>query len=322
VSPAVAAQYNLTAPYAGFSRNQTVAQALRPFPQFANIAVSGDPLGKTWYDSLQAKLTKRLSHGLTVASTFTWQKSLQVGTDNTLVGSGPTVANGGATPTSYVNNTVAAPFASKSISVFDQPFLLTIAGSYTLPKIAALMKASYILQDWQIGTLLTYSSGLPIPAPAATTPISNQLFQGSLMNRVPGVPLYLVSDLNCHCYDPSTTPVLNPAAWTNPAPGQFGTAASFYGDYRFQRHPAENINLGRTWRFKERMSLNLRVEFSNIFNRAFYNNPTYTNPTTPVTTNPVSHLLAGGFGYISTVFAQTNQLAQPRNGTIVVRFSF
>ena len=75
VSPAVAAQYNLKAPYAGFSANQTVAQALRPFPQFANIPVSGDPLGKTWYDSLQAKLTKRLSHGVTVTSTFTWQKS-------------------------------------------------------------------------------------------------------------------------------------------------------------------------------------------------------------------------------------------------------
>jgi hypothetical protein len=143
------------------------------------------------------------------------------------------------------------------------------------------------------------------------------------MNRVPGVPLYTVSDLNCHCYDPSSTAVLNPAAWTNPAPGQFGNAAMLYDDYRFQRHPAENINFGRTWRFKERMSLNLRVEFANIFNRAYYNNPSYTNPTLPVTHNPANPAyLSGGFGYISTVFAPTNQLAQPRNGTIVARFSF
>jgi len=323
VSPAVAAQYNLRAPYAGFSGNQTVAQSLRPFPQFANIPVSGDPRGKTWYDSLQAKLTKRFSHGLTATSTFTWQKSLQVGTDNTLPGSGPTVANGGAAPTSYVNNTVANPMGSKSISAFDQPFVFTIAGSYTVPNVHALGKASWLVKDWQIGTLLTYSSGLPIPSPAATTPLSNQLFQGSLMNRVPGVPLYTVSDLNCHCYDPSSTAVLNPAAWTNPAPGQFGSAAMFYDDYRFQRHPSENINFGRTWRFKERMSLNLRVEFANMFNRAFYNNPSYTNPTTPVTHNPANPAyLSGGFGYISTVFAPTNQLAQPRNGTIVARFSF
>jgi hypothetical protein len=32
--------------------------------------------------------------------------------------------------------------------------------------------------------------------------------------------------------------------------------------------------------------------------------------------------LTGGFGYISTVFSSTTQLAQPRNGTIVARFSF
>jgi hypothetical protein len=191
-----------------------------------------------------------------------------------------------------------------------------------MPNISEIGKiASYVLRDWQIGTLLTYSSGLPIPAPAATTSIANQLFQGAVMNRVQGQPLYLVSSLNCHCYDPSTTPVLNPAAWANPAPGQFASGAMFYGDYRYQRHPAENINIGRTWRFKERMSLNLRVEWSNFLNRSFYNNATATNPTTPVTRNGLGNL-TGGFGYISTVFAPTNQLAQPRNGTIVARFSF
>jgi len=318
VSPAVAAQYNLGAPYAGFAGTNTVAQSLRPFPQFANIPVSGDPRGKTWYDSLQTKLTKRMSHGLMVSGTFTWQKSLQVGTDGNTA---TTVPNGSGAPTNYVNNTVANPLGAKSISAFDQPFLFTLAATYTLPKVRALGKASYILQDWQIGTLLNYSSGLPIAVPASTTSIASQLFQGSTDNRVPGQPLYLVSDLNCHCYDPSTTPVLNPAAWAPPAPGQFGSSAPFYSDYRYQRHPSENINLGRTWRFKERMSLNLRVEFANMFNRAFYNNPTVTNPTTPVTRNALGNL-TGGFGYINTVFAPTNQLAQPRNGTIVARFSF
>src|SRR5262249_54050392 len=107
----------------------------------------------------------------------------------------------------------------------------------------------------------------------------------------------------------------------NPAPGQFASGSMFYDDYRYQRHPAENINLGRTWRFKERMSLNLRVEFSNFLNRAYYNNATATNPTTPVTRNNLGNL-TGGFGYSSLVLAPTNQWATPRNGTIVARFSF
>ena len=42
-------------------------------------------------------------------------------------------------------------------------------------------------------------------------------------SRVPGAPLY-TTDINSK-YDPNTTFVLNPAAWTNPAPGQFGGVA-------------------------------------------------------------------------------------------------
>ncbi len=306
-------QTRFGAPYAGFSSNNSVAQSLRPYPQFGNIPVSGDPLGKTWYDSLQSTVTKRYSKGLTLTGTFTWQKSLQVGTDGN--------TNPGVAGTNYVNNTVLAPFASKSISAFDQPLALTIAASYTLPRVSQLRKAAWAMQDWEIGTLLQYASGLPIPVPAATTQISNQLYQGALMNRVSGQPLYLVSNLNCHCYDPSTTPVLNPAAWANPAPGQFGTASPFYGDFRYQRHPVENINIGRTWRIKERMSLNLRVEFNNMFNRTYLNNMTATNPTIPISRNGLGNLV-GGFGYINTAFSATNPAAQPRNGDIVMRFMF
>jgi hypothetical protein len=315
VSPTVAAQYHLGIPYPGFSPGNTVAQSLRPFPQFGWIPVSGDPIGKTWYDALQSKVTVRPTHGLTVQSTFTWQKSQDVGVD-----ANPNTTVGGPLNLS-VNNVVQNQLGTKSISQFDQPFVFVIAASYTLPKIEQLGRASYIFQDWQIGTLLTYASGLPIPTPACTSNTANQLFQGCLDNRVQGVPLYTVKAINCHCFDPSTTGVLNPAAWAPPAPGQFGISSPYYSDFRYSRHPAENINLGRTWRFKERMSLNLRVEFSNFLNRTYLNNPTATNPTTPLTRNQAG-LLTGGFGYISTVFSSTNALAQPRNGVIVARFSF
>jgi hypothetical protein len=35
-------------PYAGFPMSATLAQSLRPFPQFGNIGVQGAPLGNTW----------------------------------------------------------------------------------------------------------------------------------------------------------------------------------------------------------------------------------------------------------------------------------
>ena len=55
-----------------------------------------------------------------------------------------------------------------------------------------------------------------------------------------GVPLF-TKDLNCRCFDPNTTFVLNPQVWTDPAPGQWGTAAPYYSDYRTRRRPQENL---------------------------------------------------------------------------------
>src|SRR5262249_46313782 len=49
-------------PYAGYPTGTTLAQALRPYPQFGGLGVIEAPLGNTWYDSLQVKLTKRYSY--------------------------------------------------------------------------------------------------------------------------------------------------------------------------------------------------------------------------------------------------------------------
>ncbi len=56
--------------YPGFPVGQTVAQSLRPYPQYTTIATYWDPLGDTWYDALQLKATKRMSHGLSFLTTL------------------------------------------------------------------------------------------------------------------------------------------------------------------------------------------------------------------------------------------------------------
>ena len=74
-------------PYAGFPLTATVAQSLRPYPQFTNAPTAlWAPLGDNWYESMQLKVIKRLSHGLDVSYNFTWSKTLQnsieAGTEN------------------------------------------------------------------------------------------------------------------------------------------------------------------------------------------------------------------------------------------------
>jgi hypothetical protein len=145
------------------------------------------------------------------------------------------------------------------------------------------------------------------------------LFRSTFANRVPGQPLF-TQDLNCHCFDPTKTLVLNPNAWEDPAAGQFGTSAAYYSDYRQPRRPTENLSMGRVFRIKEqKMTLQIRAEFTNIFNRYSLPSPSSTNFAATTTTFPTNGLLSGGFGYIST----TNGAgSNPRAGTMVARFTF
>jgi hypothetical protein len=311
VSSAIAASRGFFAPYAGFPSSATVAQSLRPYPQYGNITNwHWVPDGDTWYESLQAKATQRLSHNLEFSSNFTWAKQLTSGVEDDFGRGGGVIINDAFNRRNQ-----------KSLSVFDQPFQFVFSGSYTVPKWngsgkgTAFKALSWVARDWQIGALLRYTSGLPIPAPTSTNSLATYLFQSTNFNRVPGVPLF-THDLNCGCFDPNKTFVLNPAAWSNPGPGQWGTAAAYYSDYRYQRRPVENLSIGRLFRIKERTSLQIRAEFTNAFNRTEPNNPTATNALATQNTNS-SGQTTSGFGYINTATTGT-----PRQGQLVARFQF
>jgi len=258
------------------------------------------PQGRTWYDSLQTKVTKRYSHGLIVDYAFTWAKEEQLGVE-------------GGTVNDYQNR-----MQNKSISGFSRPLVSTISATYTTPKLGQNKFLREADGGWIIGTVLQYASGLPILVPTSTNNLSTLLFRPTFFNRVPGQPLYL-DNLNCHCIDPTQNLVLNPAAWVNPAPGQWGTSAPYYNDFRYERRPAESMSLGRVFSFRERYRLTLRMNFQNVFNRTQLNNPTATNPLAP-TTRGANGLLTGGFGFINYVGGST--FFPPRQGTLEMRFQF
>ncbi|MBV9504488.1 MAG: hypothetical protein JO323_05725 [Acidobacteriia bacterium] len=187
----------------------------------------------------------------------------------------------------------------------------------------------HVLGGWQTGALATYASGAPILVPASANLLNTYTFEtASYLNRVPGVPLFL-KNLNCHCFDPTKTLVLNAAAWTSPPPGTFGTSAAYYSDYRAQRHPVENFSVGRTFRIREQMNLTIRAEFINIFNRTVFPAPSATSPLTPPTcfvsgnNGPTGacqpgSTIASGFGFIQTASIP----GTPRQGQIAARFRF
>ena len=155
----------------------------------------------------------------------------------------------------------------------------------------------------------------------------------STENYVPGQSFFAPGfNPNSH-FDPTKTLVLNPNAWTEPGPGQYGVSAPYYINNRWQRQPSENLSLMRTFRIKEKYQIQVRGEFQNIFNRVFYSTPVSGGgafapsgtDTTPTFTNPFPVLgsttgaLNGGYGFVNSF---NGAGAKPRSGQIVMRFQF
>jgi hypothetical protein len=302
VNSTLAGRFTNQLPYAGFPTALTVAQSLRPFPQFGNITALGPAMGKTWYDSLQMKATKRFSRGLDFTWTYTYSKELTLGAESD--------AGGGSINDVFNRNT------NKQLSDFSRPHAMVLATNYTLPKWGSNKLVNAAVSDWTIGAVLQYASGVPFETPGIVSNNNiNSLLRTTRAVRVPGEPLFL-KDLNCHCYDPSTTITLNPNAWTDPANGQWTPASMSYTDFRQQRRPSETLSMGRIFRVKEKTTVMFRAEFNNAFNRTQIPGPSISRSA--LIGRAPDGRYNSGFGTINT----TGNVIGERQGTLVLRVTF
>jgi hypothetical protein len=141
-------------------------------------------------------------------------------------------------------------------------------------------------------------------------------------------------DINCHCFDPEKTVVLNPNAWQPIPDGQWTDDTSTYSFFRGPRRPTESANLSRNFKFKERYTLQIRMEFLNVFNRAYLPNPVITtfSPVGAASTlqQSADGRYIGGFGTFGNLrnagaYAGAYAVGQgggQRSGQLIARFSF
>ncbi len=304
---AAAGHPNFT-PYNGFPKGNSLQSALYPYPQFGNLGITGSPTGDTRYDSLQIKVTKRLSHGLQAGGNYTWGQGFQ--------------------------RPARQDFFNPQSNVWQlqniAPQVLNFNATYTVPKFGFLPRlANVVTSDWQLGWYSSYQSGAYLTPPVS--PTAN--FLSSEEIRVPGQPLYTAGvNINDHStFNPYSTVVLNPNAWQAcPTNSVCPATSTLYKDLRGPRIPSENANLGRHFRVgKEgKYDFYIRAEFVNIFNRTYFANPITTgNGITPQ--NPVIRgaangtILTSGFGVINA-YVQPNTAYgfAGRTGTLIARFQF
>ncbi len=313
--------------YNGFPASQQLVQALRGTPQWSGVPPwLGPPMGKTWYDSMQVKVTKRYSHGLTLDANFTWAKGSAIGS-----ASDSTYFLGGQALTTdiynYNNN--------KQLNQYVYPLATVISFTYNTPGFLAdsrgMKVLSSVVRDWQVGAVLRYQSGALLGNPSSLNLLTSQLgrscgfgacFGNSFWNLT-GQPRFTISDPNCKCFDPQHVQAFNTGAWTDAPGGQWGATAPYYNNFRWQRQPQESMNFGRNFRFgpESRYNLFVRIEFQNIFNRTFLSQPSTFNPYIPVSTTNYNGTSINNFGF-GSITTLNGAGTSPRSGQMVVRFTF
>ncbi|MFZ0594117.1 MAG: carboxypeptidase regulatory-like domain-containing protein [Bryobacteraceae bacterium] len=289
--PACAGQTPVPIPYPNFvsdwGNQATVAQALRPFPQYTDFSLDnsseGNPFGFYTYEALQAKLQKRFSAGLTLLASYAWAKTLTNA-------DGAYPPEGGWNTQAQVNmqNNYNAG-AEKSLSAQDVPQSFVLSYSYELPfgKGKPLLNSggrvvNAIVSGWNVGAIQTYTSGTPISINCGGSYISGLFNPSCRVNVVPGVSDTL-SNQGPFVFGESKA--FNPAAFSQPASFTLGDA-SRVSNIRLPMYLDEDISVEKRFSIREKVNAVFRMEAFNAFNRHRFGSANSTSGIDNTVTDP------------------------------------
>jgi hypothetical protein len=289
ISSAAVQNAGFRKPFAALPDTASLAQALRPYPQYFAMSDRNAGVGRVWYDSLQAKVERRFGHWQLMAA-YTWSKSLASNHFRQIF------SQPGQQDAYNIND-------MKSHSPFDQPHVLNILNAFDLPfgrgrkflstdsKLVNLFVA-----NWTIAGAQRYYSGalIQVTAPA------NTLGGGVLFSRFKkahdtGRPV--LTGVDRGTLDPDNANIRwfhSGADAPFAAPGQYelGTAAIYHDDFRQPPVFTENVSIQKAFKFTvaENRTIDLiyRADAFNIFNRTNFGsvvgtigNAAFGRPTAP-----------------------------------------
>ena len=279
INSAAAVAAGIASPFRAFTQvfgtGATVAQSLRPYPQYAlidTISGGGDRLGHSTYHSMEVKFSRRYSAGLTMQASYVLSKAL---TD---------ADNYSGTPTSMDPLTTCR--LEKSIAGFDQTHQVKLSYVYELPfgkgkpYLSSKGVASALLGGWRVAGIQQYVSGTPVNV---GTTVSFPIFNG--VNRAT-VPTYdgWRAPIKGDKFDPNADSFLQPASFFGPQPTTaFGNETRYNPKLRYWPGFNENFSLARSINLHgEQKRLDFRWETFNLFNRTQFgplsNATTLQNP--------------------------------------------
>ena len=251
-------------------------QLYLPYPQYLTVSSEAPSLGSSTYHSLQAKVEKRFSQGFTFLAAYTMSKEI---TNATSVGI--------EDATNLANE--------RSLATWDVFQRLVISGIYELPFGKGKRFGNNwnrglnaVLGGWQMNQITTFQGGFPLAMTATSGVRPNRIHplatpSGSIASRV------------LQYFDTSAFAL--PAAFT------YGNAPATEPDIRTPGIDNTDLSISKNFRFRERVTTQLRFESFNTFNRVQF-------------AGPGTQLGATSFGVITT------QQNQPRKLQAAIKIIF
>jgi hypothetical protein len=255
----------------------------RPYPEYQGIGGSTNNAVSN-YNSLQASMTQRMSHGVSFSFNYVWSHMLDT-QDSSGWGSraGPVnwqIANNPGA--NYSNSNFDYRNAFKGYAIYELPF------GHGRQFLHNNMLVDEVIGGWQASGTLILTSGSPYTV--FGTQNTYQLAGSGFPNRVAGVstkPAHQTAKCEAGGSSGCVNEWFNPAAFSEPANGTFGDVRrnSLYG-------PGQNIvnlsmfkEFGLPW---EGIKLKLSCAATNAFNHATFSNPGGTLQGSPGVGQPYS----------------------------------
>jgi hypothetical protein len=298
-----------TLPFPNFAG--TVAQALKPYPQYTSLSDPYQDVGNSEYQALQVSFNRRMTSGLTFMANYTFSKELDdlagvrvPGEDNlewsvggvdekhvfagTFVYQLPFGTDHGWRSGNTVVDSAIGGWQFSGIVQEHSGAPMTVTGSctgYSIIDASCYPNATPIGSTGSLGTTVAWNGGSPWQNGKPTTAAAA-----------------------------GSTHYLNAAAFVNATPGTYGDVARTAPDNLFSpRYGDVDLSVRKTVALRESLKLVIQADSFNVSNSVYLSAPSTTVPATP----------AAGAAPPSTSFGTySSQANLPRKWQFSARLTF
>jgi hypothetical protein len=247
-----------------FLPNSYPAGAVNPCPSCPSGFIYLTSTGRSLRNAGQVQLRRRLRNGFTATVEYTLARSMDDAAAFTTatISAASLASPGGTGASSAVAQNWLDLDAEYARSNFDQRHLLGVQVQYTTG--AGVTGGTLVdglrgtlFKDWTMVAKIAVGSGLPL-TPVFFVPSAGTGVTGAVRASLTGVPANSVEEGR----------YANPLAYAAPAPGAWGTAGrnSITGPAQY----SVDAGIGRTFRLKDRMSLDWRFDATNVLNQVTF----------------------------------------------------